>query len=154
MSANTKCKWHNYENLKTYNLQRLLSSLQNHMLAYYVTTSENTNRVTDSDILGTHFSSVVNFATKILDKAANILFVYPICLELLYNALIDSAAGAMLFKMLNSLFLMPVSYIKNIYPLILELMEPLNKFNQLLPAELLTDDDKVSSKYTYKFFYY
>lgn len=148
MSANSKCKWHNYENLKAYNLQRLLSSLQNHILAHYVTTSENIYNFADSDILGTHFSSVVSLATKILDKAANILLVYPSCLELLYNVLIESAAGAMLFKILNSLFLMPVSYLKTLYPLILELMEPLNKFNQLLPVELLTDDDKTSSEYT------
>ncbi|XP_018567016.1 probable E3 ubiquitin-protein ligase HERC1 [Anoplophora glabripennis] len=148
VSANTKCKWQNQENLKTYNLQSLLSSLQNHMLAYYTISSDNVYSFSAKDLLGTHFSSIVNFATKILNKAANILLVYPTSLELLYNVLLDSAAGAMLFKMLNSLFLMPMGYVKTLYPLILELMEPLNKFNQLLPAELLSDDEKASRSET------
>lgn len=150
MSANPKCKWQNNDNLKSYNLQSLLSSLQSHILAYYTITSENICSFSDSDLLRTHFSSMVSFATKILDKAADILVVHPASLELLYNVLLDSAAGAMLFKILNSLLLMPMCYVKTLYPLILELVEPLNKFNQLLPAELLTDEEKTSSKYIHR----
>ncbi|KAJ8965419.1 hypothetical protein NQ314_004172 [Rhamnusium bicolor] len=146
MSINTKYKWQSPGSSKIYNLQRLLSSLQNHMLAHYTVSSKNQTGFAENDMLSTHLSHLFNFAIKILNRSTNIVVMYPTSLELLYNVLLDSVAGAMLFKIINSLLLMPVPYIKNLYPLILEIMDPLDKFNQLLPTELLRGREKDSSR--------
>ncbi|CAG9853588.1 unnamed protein product [Phyllotreta striolata] len=145
MSITTKFKWQAPGNSKICNLQRLLSSLQNHMLAHYTNLLANQFAGSESDIFSTHVDDVFKFAAKILNRAANILIMYPSSLELLYNVLLESVTGAMLFKILNSLLLMPVSYSKDLYPALLELLDPIDRFNQLLPRELL-NSEKDSSR--------
>ncbi|KAG5885881.1 hypothetical protein JTB14_019144 [Gonioctena quinquepunctata] len=146
MSIKTKYKWQSPGNSKINNLQRLLSSLQNHMLAHYTVSTKNHFKYIENDIFASHLTHLIRFAIKILNRASNILVMYPSSLELLYNVLLESVAGAMLFKILNSLLLMPSPYLKNLYPLILELIDPLDRFNQLLPTELLTNNEKDSSR--------
>lgn len=145
MSIKTTLKWQCPGNSKVYNLQKLLSSLQNHILAHYTVSSKNHFNFNENDLLATHLSHMFSFAIRILKKAADILVTYPSSLELLYNVLLESVAGAMLFKILNSLLLMSMSYVKNLYDMLLELMDPLDKFTQLLPTELLMDSEKDSS---------
>ncbi|XP_050515460.1 probable E3 ubiquitin-protein ligase HERC1 isoform X1 [Diabrotica virgifera virgifera] len=148
MSITTKLKWQSPGNSKIYNLQRLLSSLQDHMLAHYTTSLKHKFTFQENDLFLSHVSHVFQFAIKILKRAANILIMYPSSLELLYNVLLESATGAMLFKILNSLLLIPAAYIKNMYPLLLELMDPIDKFNQLLPRELLRGEKNSSRSET------
>ncbi|XP_057655201.1 probable E3 ubiquitin-protein ligase HERC1 isoform X1 [Diorhabda carinulata] len=145
MSITTKFKWQSPGNSKICNLQRLLSSLQNHMLAHYITSWKDTFPQSENDILAPHVSHIFQFAMKILNRAANILIMYPSSLELLYNVLLESVTGAMLFKILNSLLLMPANYIKSLYPLLLELLDSIDRFNQLLPREIL-NNEKDSSR--------
>ncbi|VEN63492.1 unnamed protein product [Callosobruchus maculatus] len=73
--------------------------------------------------------------------------MHPTCLELLYNVLLESVAGAMLFKILHSLLMVRMSFMKQVHPYLLKLMDPLDRFNRLLPPELLYESDKDSSNY-------
>ncbi|KAJ8960520.1 hypothetical protein NQ318_013805 [Aromia moschata] len=146
MSIKTKFKWQCPGVAKIYNLQHLLSSLQNHMLAHYTASPAGQGDFADdNDLLTAHLSHLFGFAVKILARASNILVAYPSSLELLYNVLLDSVTGSMLFKILASLLLVPVEYVRRLYPLILDIMDPLDRFNQLLPAELLRDGERNTS---------
>lgn len=145
MSSNFSHKWQVPVNCKINNVQRLLSSLQNHILAHYTNSYKQIEIGRQDDILTTHLSHLFSVAINILISAANILAKYPSSLELLYNILLESVTGGMLFKILNSLLLMPTSYLTKIHHLIQDLLEPLDKFTQLLPCELLMDSEKDSS---------
>ncbi|CAH1979985.1 unnamed protein product [Acanthoscelides obtectus] len=145
MSLESKSKWRHPENQNMYDLQKLLSSLQNHMMAAYTVCPKNRHPHPDNDLLANHLSDVFTFAVKVLKRAANILVMHPTCLELLYNVLLESVAGAMLFKILHSMLMMRMSFVKQVHPHLLKLMEPLDRFNRLLPPELLYEGDKDSS---------
>lgn len=71
---------------------------------------------------------------------------HPESLELLYDVLQESVAGAMLFKLLSALLLLPPGYIKVLYTPLLDVLETLDDFNQLLPRELLLDHDQEGSR--------
>ncbi|KAL1506224.1 hypothetical protein ABEB36_005622 [Hypothenemus hampei] len=154
MALNTRNKWQNPGNPRAAHLQRLLSSLQNHMLAHYIIANE----LKETWILGiqgddmednflvNHLKSVFEFAIQVLNKTAEVLAKYPASLEFLYNVLLESVAGSMLLKIINSLLLLPVHYVKNIYSPLLHVLAALDKFNRLLPTELLIENDKDSSR--------
>lgn len=146
MSAKSGQKWQIPSNCKENNVQRLLSSLQNHILAHHINSIDTDKPEFGSDdLLTTHISNLFTVACDILNRGAAIVKTYPSSLELLYNVLLESVAGGMLFKILNSLLLMPKSYLRRIHDLIQTLLEPLNKFTQLLPADLLMDSEKENS---------
>nr|CAI5839110.1 unnamed protein product [Callosobruchus analis] len=145
MSLESKSKWRHPENQNMYDLQKLLSSTQNHMLAEHTVYPKNRHPYPDNNLLANHLSDVFTFAVKVLKRAANILVMHPTCLELLYNVLLESVAGAMLFKILHSLLMVRVSFMKQVHPYLLKLMDPLDRFNRLLPPELLYESDKDSS---------
>nr|CAI5839109.1 unnamed protein product [Callosobruchus analis] len=146
MSLESKSKWRHPENQNMYDLQKLLSSTQNHMLAEHTVYPKNRHPYPDNNLLANHLSDVFTFAVKVLKRAANILVMHPTCLELLYNVLLESVAGAMLFKILHSLLMVRVSFMKQVHPYLLKLMDPLDRFNRLLPPELLYESDKDSSR--------
>nr|CAH7744976.1 unnamed protein product [Callosobruchus chinensis] len=145
MSLESKYKWRHPENQNMYDLQKLLSSLQNHMLAEYTVCPMNRDPYPDNNLLAQHLALVFMFAVRVLKRAANILVMHPTCLELLYNVLLESVAGAMLFKILHSLLMVKMSFMKQMHPYLLKLMDPLDRFNRLLPPELLYESDKDSS---------
>ncbi|KAJ8985352.1 hypothetical protein NQ317_008383 [Molorchus minor] len=142
VSLKNKHKWQPSAAIRTYNLQHLLSSLQNHMLAHYTVSCKSSNDLADDDLLLTHLSHLFGFAIRVLNRASYILSLHPSSLELLYTVLLESVAGAMLFKIFNSLLLVAVGYVKRLYPLVLDVLEPLDRFNQLLPTDLLKDSDR------------
>lgn len=147
MESKTKSKWQKIQNPRIANLQKLLSSLQNHLLAHFsVTDQSDVEKSTlDSDILNNHLKQLFTLGANIFTKAAEIVETHPSSLELLYNVLLDSVAGSMLFKILSSLLLIPSSFAKNLLNLLLEMLDPLDRFTQLLPIEILIDNDKDSS---------
>lgn len=130
------------------NVQRLLSTLQNHIMAHYLSIFKNnpvdSQQYDLDDILIIHLSHICDASVDILNRAATILENFPSSLKLLCDVLLNSVAGGMLFKMLNSLLLMPTTYLIKIYHLLQKLMEPINKVTNLLPAELIIDTDKES----------
>lgn len=67
------------------------------------------------------------------------LETHPASLELLYNVLLDSHAGAMLLKVLTSLLLLPGSYMKYILPHLIVILEPLDRLNRLMPIGVQSD---------------
>ncbi|XP_076258464.1 putative E3 ubiquitin-protein ligase HERC1 isoform X2 [Rhynchophorus ferrugineus] len=147
MAIKTNYKWQSPGSTKICHIQKLLSSLQNHMLAHYILSNKmQLKDVTETDFLVNHLQCLLTFAIHILKKASTILVIYPNSLELLYNVLQDSIAGAMLFKILNSLLLMPINYIKLIYNSLLEVLDALDDFNKLLPVELIVDNDMSRSE--------
>lgn len=60
--------------------------------------------------------------------------------------MLESAAGSMLFKILNSLLLMPSQFVKDILPLLVDLLDPLEDFNKLLPLDIRDNDRESSSE--------
>lgn len=145
LALKSKSKWQNPWNSKVCHFQRLLSCLQNHMLAHYTLDCQNECSEYE-DFLVNHLMSLFELAIHILNKAADILVRYPNSLELLYNVLQESVAGAMLFRVINSLLLMPIRYVKSLHKPLLEVLNGLDKFNQLLPVELLIENDKDNSR--------
>ncbi|XP_060527187.1 probable E3 ubiquitin-protein ligase HERC1 [Cylas formicarius] len=145
MAITTSYKWQSPGNAKVHHLQRLLSSLQNHALAHQVA-SDDAAALVDGDFLVDHLRDLFDHVVRVLRKAAAVLVIYPSCLELLYNVLLDSVTGGMLFKILNSLLLMPVGRVKILYPPLLEVLDAMDAFNQLLPPELLPETDRDSSR--------
>lgn len=149
MASKSNSKWQIPLNCNK-NVQRLLSSLQNHILSHYITNFQyDAVDYGEDDVLTTHLSHLFSVAISILQRAAAIVSQYPFSLELLYNVLLESVTGGMLFKILTSLLLMPTSYLTKIHRFVQDLMEPLNNFTQLLPTDLLGNIDKDSSSKIY-----
>ncbi|CAH0559022.1 unnamed protein product [Brassicogethes aeneus] len=138
MEDKTQTKWHCPSNTETVKLQKLLSSLQNHLLAHY-THSRSRISMSNMEILNNHLTQMFNLAVKIFCKASEIITEHPDCLDLMYNVLLDSVAGSMLFKMFSSLLLMPVAFVKNYLNLLLFILDPLDNFNKMLPPDILMD---------------
>lgn len=93
------------------------------------------------DLLNSHLQCLLPIASEIFSKAANMLEKYPSSLELLYNVLLDSLAGAMLLKVLNSLLLLPGICMKNMLLHFLTVLTPLDRLNRMMPSEIQTDND-------------
>lgn len=149
MSSKSSSKWQVPSHSKR-NVQKLLSSLQNHILSYYTTSFQHDKvDIGQGDLLTTHLSHLFRVATDILKRAVSIVSKYPLCLELLYNILLESVTGGMLFKILTSLLLMPTTYLTKIHHFIQDLMEPLDMFTQFLPTDLLGNIEKDSSSKFY-----
>lgn len=145
IKSGSKTKWQAVLNPRIPHLQKLLSSLQNHLLAYYTLSPKEITR--DKNILDNHLRHLFPLAAEVFKKSAVILDSYFASYELLYNVLLDSLAGAMLLKVFNSLLLMPGSYMKHMLNELLNLLEPLNKLNRLLPTEIQNDNEyNVSGK--------
>lgn len=137
-------KWKTPANPHTPLLRKLLSSLQNHLLADFV--SQNIQKhPLDVNILRNHLNHLFPLATKIITKAKEVVEGHMIALDLLFNALLESIAGSMLLKVLNSLLLMNSSFMKDMLPMLLVLMEALDQLNRLLPIDVLNDIDFMSS---------
>ena len=140
-------EWRNDENPRTTHLQKLLSSLQNHLLAHIIVKVKHSKNNSSNafEILNTHLNQLFPLIIKVLNKSAEILEKHPPSLELLYNVLLDSVAGSMFLKLLTSLLLMPVSFVRNLLPELLNILAPLDRFNKLLPVDIMNDLSTVSS---------
>ncbi|KAJ3666590.1 hypothetical protein Zmor_002027 [Zophobas morio] len=141
-------EWRNDENPRTTHLQKLLSSLQNHLLAHIIVKVKHSKNNSSNafEILNTHLNQLFPLIIKVLNKSAEILEKHPPSLELLYNVLLDSVAGSMFLKLLTSLLLMPVSFVRNLLPELLNILAPLDRFNKLLPVDIMNDLSTVSSR--------
>lgn len=147
MEAKTESNWQQNDDQRFILLYKLLSSIQNHILADYVKREIFTNSEFEIDILGHHLQCVFPLAANIFKKAAGILEKHPSCLELLYNVLLVSPGGAMLMKILNSLLLMPAKYMNHKTDDLLGLLEPLDRLNCLLPTDVQNVDSSTSGNY-------
>jgi hypothetical protein len=145
METKPSGEWRNNGNPKTLHLQKLLSSLQNHLLAHLVIKVKQTNNSHAYEILNTHLNQLFPLIIKVLNKSADILEEHPPSLELLYNVLLDSVAGSMFLKLLSSILLMPVNFVKKLLPDLLNILVPLDRFNTLMPPGIMNDFSTVSS---------
>lgn len=150
MEEKPEGEWQNHSNPRKVHLQKLLTALQNHLLAYLIV---KTKPHSDADsILNDHLRQLFPLVHKMLNKSADILEDYPPSLELLYNVLLDSVAGSMFFKILNSLLLMPADFVKDLLPLLLDVLGTLDRFNKLLPPNVLLNDFSAVSSSKFVFF--
>ncbi|XP_044259648.1 probable E3 ubiquitin-protein ligase HERC1 isoform X3 [Tribolium madens] len=134
-------EWKNAASPTQTHLQKLLSSLQNHLLAHVVVKNNQTFH-----ILNSHLNQLFPLIIRVLEKSAYILEQYPPSLELLYNVLLDSVSGSMFLKLLSSLLLIPSVFIKELLPQLLNVLVSLDRFNKLLPVEITNDVSTVSSR--------
>ncbi|XP_018324237.1 probable E3 ubiquitin-protein ligase HERC1 isoform X2 [Agrilus planipennis] len=155
IESGAKSNWKNANSSRISHLRKLLSSLQNHLLAHCIEKSrcicpqpETTEKSDDSSsfrLLINHFSYLFPLASRLFNKTANILEKHSSSLELFYNVLLDSLCGSMLLKILNSMLLMPGSFLSPILSKILDLLPSLQKLNAHLPEEVQMDSDLIIS---------
>ncbi|KAK4883685.1 hypothetical protein RN001_007004 [Aquatica leii] len=137
----SKGNWQNITSPRITHLRKLLSSLQNHILAHCLSSRSSISNI-DSSIylLNNHLRCLLPYASEIFTKAADMLEKYPTSLDLLFNVLLDSLAGAMLLKILTSLLLLPGSYLEHILPHLLTVLPALDRLNTSLPIEVLSEN--------------
>lgn len=141
METDTKTEWHQITNPRVTHLQNVLSSLQSHLLADYSLNPRVINeQEEDEDILIKHLRCLLPLATEIFKKVAGILEKHPNVLDLLFNIILDSLAGAMLMKIFNSLLIMPTNFTRSILDQLLDILEPLSKLNQYLPESIQEEE--------------
>ncbi|XP_044756783.1 probable E3 ubiquitin-protein ligase HERC1 [Coccinella septempunctata] len=145
LSSNEESKWQNVDDARINHLRKLLSSLQNHLLAHCAIPQNDNVPAQDDTILRDHLVQLFPQAIDILKLSTAVVGDYRSSLELLYNVMLESAAGSMLFKILNSLLLMPSQFVRDILPFLVDLLDPLEDFNKLLPLDI-RDNDRESSR--------
>ncbi|KAL3277276.1 hypothetical protein HHI36_012626 [Cryptolaemus montrouzieri] len=145
LSTHNESKWQNGGNARIIHLRKLLSALQNHLLAHLAVPQRKLFGSQEDAILKNHLSQLFPLAVGILKKSSDVVEAHPSSLELLYNVMLESVTGSMLFKVLNSLLLMPSHFVKDLLPLLVDLLDPLDSFNKLLPSGILLDNEKESS---------
>ncbi|KAF5282986.1 hypothetical protein FQA39_LY04857 [Lamprigera yunnana] len=136
-----KGHWQMINNPRIMHLRMLLTSLQNHILAHCVSSRAIQTSI-DSSIylLKNHLECLLPYASGIFKKAADMLEQYPSTLDLLFNVLLDSLAGAMLLKLLTSLLLLPASYLQPLLTDLLTVLPTLDRLNTSLPIEVLSEN--------------
>lgn len=126
----------NLKNPQVCHLGRLLSALQNHLLAYCSLTSTDMPQLQSSiQLLEQHLLCLFPLASKTFGKAFEVLQSHPDRLPVLHTVILESLAGTMLLKVLNALLLLPISYFQSLLFTLLDLLTPLDKFNSLLPDD-------------------
>ncbi|XP_045467504.1 probable E3 ubiquitin-protein ligase HERC1 isoform X2 [Harmonia axyridis] len=145
LSSQKEVKWQNVEDPHITDLRKLLSSFQNHLLANLAIPRDECQYGLDDTILKDHLTQLIPLAIDILTKSSAVVEAHPSSLELLYNVLLESATGSMLFKILNSLLLLPSYFVRSILTFLVDLLDPLEDFNKLLPL-VIRDNEKESSR--------
>ncbi|XP_017786874.1 PREDICTED: probable E3 ubiquitin-protein ligase HERC1 isoform X2 [Nicrophorus vespilloides] len=140
VKSDSKGKWSAPQNQRIIHLRKLLSTLQNHLLADSVLCKSS-----NFYILSNHLINLFPLAAEVLMNAATLIENYTSSFDMLYNVLLDSVAGSILLKVLNSLLLLPSHYIKDMLPRLLELLDALDRFNRLLPIDVQNDIDFMAS---------
>ncbi|XP_031334464.1 probable E3 ubiquitin-protein ligase HERC1 isoform X1 [Photinus pyralis] len=131
--------WQNISNPRIDHLRKLLSALQNHILADCV--GVRSNNVNNSmGLLSNHLECLLPLASEIFRKAGHMLEQCPASLDLLFNVLLDSLAGSMLLKILTSSLLLPGAFLKLLLPHLLNVLPSLDRLNKLLPMEVLSEN--------------
>lgn len=143
METDQKSEWHQNKHPRVTHLQNLLGSLQNHLLADYSLNPRQINEhQLDDDILIKHLRFLLPLAAEIFRKVASILEKHPTVLDLLFNIILESPAGAMLMKVFNSLLIMSNSFTKSILTELLNILEPLSKLNNYLPESIQEEENQ------------
>lgn len=127
-----------FENLQIKHLSTLLSNLQNHLLAYCSLSNTTLPIYTSSiTLLEQHLLILFPLATETFKKAGDIMEKSLESTEALCNVILESLAGAMLLKILNSLLLLP-NYFQTLLFSLLEMLTPLDRLNSLFPDDLIS----------------
>lgn len=138
-----KSVYHQIYNPRMTHLQNLLSSLQHHLLAdYSLNPRVITEQEEDEDILIKHLRCLLPLATDIFKKVVDILEQYSSFLDLFFNILLDSLAGAMLLKIFNSLLIMPGNFTRSVLDQLLNILEPLSKISKYLPESVQEEENQ------------
>ncbi|XP_049838129.1 LOW QUALITY PROTEIN: probable E3 ubiquitin-protein ligase HERC1 [Schistocerca gregaria] len=115
------------------NLKHLLSSLQDHLLAYCCMGSKNMELLLQSTtILEDHLNSLFSMACKIFDHTTGLVERFPTAYSHLLGVLRDSVAGNMLSKVLHTLLLQEISFVQDVMFCLLSLMPSLSSLIKLL----------------------
>ncbi|KAK5649906.1 hypothetical protein RI129_000935 [Pyrocoelia pectoralis] len=141
MDGGVEGNWQNISNPRMDHLRKLLSALQNHILAHCVGVRSNNINIDNSMcLLSNHLQRLLPLASEIFRKAAHMLEQCPSSLDLLFNVLLDSLAGSMLLKILTSSLLLPGAFLKQLLPHLLNVLPTLDRLNKSLPIEVLSEN--------------
>lgn len=149
LENDTISKWDIENNPRIKHIRNLLTSLQNHLLANYSLAPKARVKEVEEDILVKHVRDLFSLAADAFSKVNSILEKYPSSLDLLFNILFDSLAGAMLLKMLTSLLLLPSSLIRHTLVHLLGVLEPLSVLNNYLPSAVQDEESNQSGMYKF-----
>ncbi|XP_069780317.1 probable E3 ubiquitin-protein ligase HERC1 isoform X3 [Narcine bancroftii] len=126
-------------------VHQLLSALHKHLLAhcYSNSTAKDSFSV---DLLHKHVPLLLLYASDIYRRSAILLkesLVDKSVTEKLHGILFNSAAGSILSQVIYSLLLLPASMVQPMLVSLLDLLQPLDCLNRLLPAALLLEEQEL-----------
>ncbi|XP_051907348.1 probable E3 ubiquitin-protein ligase HERC1 isoform X3 [Hippocampus zosterae] len=127
---------------------QLLSGLHKHMLAHcYIHYSPEDD--SSVKLLGEHLHLMFSCAAETLRRSTKLLkdsFIDTQIMKKLHVVLYNSMAGSLLCQVMYSLLLLPLSTVQPLLGHLLDLLEDLDSFNQLLPETSLLEQQELQAE--------
>ncbi|XP_072108525.1 probable E3 ubiquitin-protein ligase HERC1 isoform X1 [Mobula birostris] len=126
-------------------VHQLLSALHKHLLAHCYSNSTTKDQLS-VDLLHKHLQLLLQYASDTYRRSAVLLkesLVDKSVTEKLHGILFNSAAGSILCQVIYSLLLLPASIVQPVLDGLLDLLQPLDCLNRLLPAALLLEEQEL-----------
>ncbi|XP_051890412.1 LOW QUALITY PROTEIN: probable E3 ubiquitin-protein ligase HERC1 [Pristis pectinata] len=135
----------NTESRPPSHVHQLLSALHKHLLAHCYSNSTAKDQLS-VDLLHKHLHLLLLYASDTYRRSAILLkesLVDRSVTEKLHGILFNSAAGSILCQVIYSLLLLPASIVRPMLGGLLDLLQPLDCLNRLLPAALLLEEQEL-----------
>ncbi|XP_041057144.1 probable E3 ubiquitin-protein ligase HERC1 isoform X1 [Carcharodon carcharias] len=126
-------------------VHQLLSALHKHLLAHCYSNSTAKDHLS-VDLLHKHVQLLLLYASDTYRRSAVLLkesLLDKSVTEKLHGILFNSAAGSILCQVIYSLLLLPVSIVRPLLGNLLDLLQPLDHLNRLLPAAMILEEQEL-----------
>ncbi|XP_007895403.2 probable E3 ubiquitin-protein ligase HERC1 [Callorhinchus milii] len=126
-------------------VRQLLSAMHKHLLAHCYTNSATEDQLSIA-LLHKHLHLLLLYAADTYRRSAVLLkesFLDKSVTEKLHGILFNSAAGSILCQVIYSLLLLPVNMVRPLLGNLLDLLQPLDRLNRLLPAAMLLEEQEL-----------
>uniref|UniRef100_A0A4W3J8I3 HECT-type E3 ubiquitin transferase n=1 Tax=Callorhinchus milii TaxID=7868 RepID=A0A4W3J8I3_CALMI len=133
------------ENGPPSHVRQLLSAMHKHLLAHCYTNSATEDQLSIA-LLHKHLHLLLLYAADTYRRSAVLLkesFLDKSVTEKLHGILFNSAAGSILCQVIYSLLLLPVNMVRPLLGNLLDLLQPLDRLNRLLPAAMLLEEQEL-----------
>ncbi|XP_055489136.1 LOW QUALITY PROTEIN: probable E3 ubiquitin-protein ligase HERC1 [Leucoraja erinacea] len=128
-------------------VHQLLSALHKHLLAHCYSNAAAKDQLS-IDLLHKHLHLLLLYASDTYRRSAILLkesLVDSSVTDKLHGILFNSAAGSILCQVVYSLLLLPAGIVRPMLGSLLDLLQPLDCLNRLLPAALLLEEQELES---------
>ncbi|XP_067888510.1 probable E3 ubiquitin-protein ligase HERC1 isoform X6 [Heterodontus francisci] len=126
-------------------VRQLLSALHKHLLAHCYSNSTAKDHLS-VDLLHKHLHLLLLYASDTYRRSAVLLKESSLdksVTEKLHGILFNSAAGSILCQVIYSLLLLPVGIVRPLLGNLLDLLQPLDHLNRLLPAAMILEEQEL-----------